>query len=84
MNRPPCGAGFLIYGQDMMTNDERRQVIEELRQLIEEVESTITRFDDTGMSDQMAEDYDQLLTMLREAISQRRQHAKMITDSSTS
>ena len=60
-----------------MTNDERRQ-------LIEEVESTITRFDDTGMDDQMAEDYDQLLTMLREAISQRRQHAKLITDTSSS
>ena len=46
----------------MMTNNE-------LRQVIEEVESTIARFDDTSMDDQMAEDYEQLFTMLREVIS---------------
>ena len=57
---------------------------DELRQIIEEVESIIAHFYDTGMDDQMADDDGQSLTMLRHAIYQKRQHAKMITDSSTS
>ncbi|MBR2514864.1 MAG: hypothetical protein IKE45_12820 [Halomonas sp.] len=57
-----------------MTNDEQQHVIDELQALINDTQATLKRFEDTGMDEQMLEDYDKLLEVLDNAIKQQREH----------
>ncbi|MCE0731802.1 hypothetical protein LWH48_03155 [Halomonas sp. G15] len=57
-----------------MTEDEHQQVIDELQQVIGETQETIHRFEQTGMETEMPEDYDQLLAILDDAVTQQRAH----------
>lgn len=57
-----------------MTPDDHQRVINELQQVIDDTQATLTRFEATGMDEEMTEDYDKLLTILDEAIKQQREH----------
>ena len=57
-----------------MTLDERQQVIDELQGIIDDTQHTIDRFEAIGMDEQMPEDYDKLLDILDDAVTQQREH----------
>ena len=59
-----------------MTPDDLQRVIDELQTLIDETQQTLTRFEATGMDEELAEDYEKLLTILDDAIKQQREHTK--------
>jgi hypothetical protein len=55
-----------------MTPGEHHQVIDELQVVINDTQHTIDRFEATGMDEQMPEDYDKLLDILDDAVTQQR------------
>lgn len=61
-----------------MTDDERQHVISELQKIIDDTQATLSRFEATGMEDEMREDYDKLLKILGEAVKQQREHTKVM------
>ncbi len=59
-----------------MSPDDHQRVINELQTLIDETQSTIDRFEASGMSENIPEDYDKLLSILDSAIKQQREHTQ--------
>lgn len=51
-----------------MSDDEYRQVLSELESLLRETAETLQRFIETGMDEQLDEDYQKLLTIQAEAL----------------
>jgi len=50
-----------------MTPDDHQRVIDELQTLIDETQHMLTRFEALGMDEELAEDYEKLLTILDNA-----------------
>lgn len=65
-----------------MTEAEYQRVINELEALIQHTRSTIERFEATGMDERMPADYEQLLTILDQAIKQQREHTLAMLEKS--
>ncbi len=61
-----------------MTNEEEQHVIDELQTVISDTQATLQRFEDTGMDQEMPEDYEKLLTILDDAIKQQREHTRVM------
>tara|TARA_R110000851_G_scaffold203777_10_gene355670 strand:+ start:2789 stop:2983 length:195 start_codon:yes stop_codon:yes gene_type:complete len=59
-----------------MTPDDHQRVIDELQVVIDETQATIYRFEASGMSENMPEDYAKLLSILDCAIKQQREHTQ--------
>lgn len=57
-----------------MKSDERQQLIDELQGVIDDTKKTIDCFEETGMDEQIPEDYDKLLEILGDAVTQQREH----------
>lgn len=57
-----------------MTSDECQQVIDELQTVIDDTQHTLERFKATGMETELPEDYDKLLAILDDAVTQQRAH----------
>jgi len=57
-----------------MTPDDHQRVIDELQAVIEDTQRTIDRFDATGMQEEMADDYEKLLSIVDDAVTQQREH----------
>ena len=56
------------------TPDDHQRVIEELQTVIDDTQQTIDRFDATGMQEEMPVDYDKLLGIVNDAVTQQREH----------
>ncbi|MBE0490142.1 MAG: hypothetical protein IBX53_13795 [Halomonas sp.] len=56
-----------------MTVDEHQQVIDELQAVIDDTRATMERFEAAGMDEQMPEDYDKLMELLDDAVTQQRE-----------
>jgi len=77
MNRLPLwGVGFFYGG--CMTNEEHQKVIDELQVVIDDTQTTLKRFEDKGMNNEMPADYDKLLDILDNAIKQQREHTQAV------
>ncbi|WP_373190678.1 hypothetical protein [Halomonas sp.] len=63
-----------------MTVDEHQQVVDELQVVIDDTQHTIERFEATGMDHEMPEDYDRLLAILDDAVTQQRVHTLAMLD----
>ena len=63
-----------------MTEAEHRQVIDELQTVIDDTQQTIGRFEATGMQEEMAEDYEKLLAIVDDAVTQQREHTMAMLD----
>ena len=61
-----------------MTDDEHQQVINELQKVIADTQAILSRFEATGMDDEMREDYDKLLGILDDAAKQQREHTRVM------
>lgn len=59
-----------------MTPDDHQHVINELQKVIDDTQHTIDRFENTGMDDEMPEDYEKLLAILDDAVKQQREHTQ--------
>lgn len=57
-----------------MTVDDHQRVIDELQAVIDDTQHTLDRFEATGMETEMPEDYDKLLAILDDAVTQQRAH----------
>ncbi|WP_404298367.1 hypothetical protein [Halomonas sp.] len=57
-----------------MTPDDHQRVIDELQTVIEDTQRTLDRFDAAGMQEAMPEDYEKLLNIVDEAVTQQREH----------
>lgn len=57
-----------------MKSGEIQQLINELQSVIDDTRKTINRFEEAGMDEQMPEDYDKLLEILGDAVTQQREH----------
>lgn len=57
-----------------MTMDDHQRVIDELQAVIDDTQHTLERFEATGMEAEMPEDYDKLLAILDDAVTQQRAH----------
>ncbi|MGQ4880126.1 hypothetical protein ACOJCM_16280 [Billgrantia sp. LNSP4103-1] len=57
-----------------MNEAEHQRVIDELQQVIEETHKTMSRFEATGMDEEMREDYDKLLEIFDLSVKQQREH----------
>ena len=57
-----------------MTEAEHQQVIDELQSVIDDTQRTLDRFEATGMQEEMAEDYEKLLAIVDDAVTQQREH----------
>lgn len=57
-----------------MTPDDHQRVINELQKLVDETQLTLTRFKETGMDEDMPEDFEKLLEILDGAIKRQRAH----------
>lgn len=57
-----------------MTHQEHQRVIDELQVVIDDTQATLKRFEETGMDEDMPEDYGKLLTVLNDAVKQQREH----------
>ena len=64
-----------------MSPEERQHVINELQKVIDDTQATLSRFEATGMEDEMHEDYDKLLGILDDAVKQQREHTKVMLGS---
>ncbi|XGA79751.1 hypothetical protein OR573_14925 [Halomonas sp. CH40] len=62
----------------MMTPEEHKHVINELQEVIDDTQATLSRFEATGMDDEMREDYDKLLGILDDAVKQQREHTQVM------
>ncbi|MGM0535201.1 MAG: hypothetical protein ACQER5_03915 [Pseudomonadota bacterium] len=63
-----------------MTMDDHQQVIDELQAVIDDTQHTLDRFGATGMETGMPEDYDKLLAILDDAVTQQRAHTLALLD----
>ncbi len=63
-----------------MTEEEPQQVIDELQQVIGETRHTLERFEATGMDEAMTTDYDKLLAILDDAVTQQRAQSLAMLD----
>ncbi|WP_016915083.1 hypothetical protein [Vreelandella stevensii] len=61
-----------------MTSDDHQHVINELQKVIDDTQATLTRFEETGMDEEMPADYDNLMTILDDAIKQQREHTQAL------
>lgn len=61
-----------------MTHEEHQRVIDELQVVIDDSQATLKRFENTGMEDEMLEDYGKLLAILDDAVKQQREHTRMM------
>ncbi|NOG31189.1 hypothetical protein HLB35_04345 [Halomonas sp. TBZ9] len=61
-----------------MSPEERQHVINELQKVIDDTQATLSRFEATGMADEMREDYDKLLGILDDAVKQQREHTQVM------
>lgn len=57
-----------------MTSCKYHKVIDGLQSVIDDTQLTIDRFEATGMDEQMPEDYQKLLDILDDAVTQQRAH----------
>lgn len=57
-----------------MKSGEIQQLINELQGVIDDTQKTINRFEEAGMDEQMPEDYDKLLEILGDAVTQQIEH----------
>ncbi|MGM1052600.1 MAG: hypothetical protein ACQEXO_09425 [Pseudomonadota bacterium] len=57
-----------------MTQDDHQHVIDELQAVIEDTQLTLDRFDASGMQEAMPEDYEKLLSIVDDAVTQQREH----------
>jgi hypothetical protein len=56
-----------------MNETDNQRVINELQAVIDDTQKTIDRFEATGMDDQVPEDYEKLLEILDDAVTQQRE-----------
>ena len=63
-----------------MTPDDHQRVIDELQAVIEDTQRTIDRFDATGMQEEMPEDYEKLMSIVDDAVTQQREHTLAMLD----
>ena len=63
-----------------MTEAEHQQVIDELQSVIDDTQRTLDRFEATGMKEEMAEDYEKLLAIVDDAVTQQREHTLAMLD----
>ena len=63
-----------------MTEAEHKQVIDELQAVIDDTQRTLDRFETTGMKEEMAEDYEKLLAIVDDAVTQQREHTWAMLD----
>lgn len=61
-----------------MTSDDHQHVINELQKVIDDTQATLTRFEETGMDEERPADYDNLMTILDDAIKQQREHTQAL------
>lgn len=66
-----------------MTVDEHQRVIDELQSVINDTQHTLDRFEVACMEDKMPEDYDRLLAILDDAVTQQRAHTLAMLSSVT-
>lgn len=57
-----------------MTMDDHQRVIDELQAVIDDTQRTLDRFAAIGMEAEMEEDYEQLMTILDDAVTRQRAH----------
>ncbi|TDR56124.1 hypothetical protein DFP85_10439 [Halomonas ventosae] len=57
-----------------MTVDVHQRVIDELQAVLDDTRAIMESFEATGMDEQMPEDYNKLLAILEEAVTQQREH----------
>lgn len=57
-----------------MKPNEIQGVIDKIQDIIDDTQHTIDRFEATGMDEQMSDDYDKLLEILDDAVTQQREH----------
>ncbi|SHM19862.1 hypothetical protein [Vreelandella subglaciescola] len=63
-----------------MTPDNHQQVIDELQAVINDTQQTLARVEAAGMDEQMPADYEKLLAVLDDAITQQREHTRAMLD----
>lgn len=66
-----------------MTVDEHQRVIDELQSVINDTQHTLDRFEAACMEDELPEDYDRLLAILDNAVTQQRAHTLAMLSSVT-
>lgn len=54
--------------------DDHQRVIDELQAVIDDTQRTLDRFAAIGMEAEMEEDYEQLMTILDDAVTRQRAH----------
>jgi len=59
-------------------SDYFQRVINDPQTLIDDAQATLTRFEETGMDEEFPEDYDNLMTILDDAIEQQREHTQAL------
>jgi hypothetical protein len=59
-----------------MTHEEHQRVIDELQVVIDDSQAMLKRFENTGMEDEMPEDYEKLLAILDDAVTRQREHTQ--------
>ncbi|SEL73672.1 hypothetical protein [Halomonas daqiaonensis] len=57
-----------------MISDDHQLVIDQLQGVIDETQHTLERFESSGMDEQMRADYDTLLAILDDAVTQQREY----------
>ncbi|MGM0692318.1 MAG: hypothetical protein ACQEUN_02785 [Pseudomonadota bacterium] len=63
-----------------MAPNEHQNIIDQLQAVIEDTQHTLDRFEATGMESEMPEDYDKLLAILDDAVTQQRAHTLALLD----
>jgi len=61
-----------------MRIENHQKITDELQGVIDDTQYTIDRFEDTGMDEQIPEDYEKLLDILDDAVKQQRAHTLAI------
>ncbi|MCG7598630.1 hypothetical protein MHM84_02400 [Halomonas sp. McH1-25] len=64
-----------------MNQAEYQHVIDELDALITETRKLMGRFEDTGMNDEMPDDYAKLEMIITQALKEQRYHTQKMLDS---
>ncbi|WP_040241372.1 hypothetical protein [Chromohalobacter japonicus] len=63
-----------------MNHTEYQRVVEELNTLITDTRQLIARFEDTGMDNEMPDDYTRLELMVSEALKQQRHYMQKVLE----
>lgn len=63
-----------------MNHTEYQRVVEELNTLITDTQQLIARFEDTGMDNEMPDDYTRLELMVSEALKQQRHYMQKVLE----